>query len=145
MTHDDLYDIFFCGKAQLNSVASDEKMKTLLVVKDPELLTVMAEILHKRFGHAVTSIGTMDEALSRVPILAAETELLIVSLNLGPKGAEPIVETARLRNPRLPVLLIAGSQSAHDRERIAHMRASLWQTADMADLVPAIGRALKAA
>lgn len=118
-------------------------MKTLLVIKEPDLLGVMKELLERQFGHTVTAIGTMEVAEQRVPILAAETELLIVSLNIEPRGAEPLVETARLRNPKLPVLLVAGSESDSGRQRVAKMRAAFWQTGNMPDLVSAMGRALK--
>ncbi|KKU77739.1 MAG: hypothetical protein UY03_C0010G0022 [Parcubacteria group bacterium GW2011_GWA2_47_64] len=106
-------------------------MKILLVIKDSDMLGLLAALLEKN-GHDVTMASESVEAFRRL-LKMENVGLLVASLNLWPDGAEPIVKAARLTNPTLPVLLIAGSQSNGYRERIMLMDAVFWQTGDGAD------------
>ena len=103
-------------------------MKILLVINDSDLRGLLKALLEKD-GYDVTSTDGSVEAFRKMLTLE-NVGLLVASLNLWPEGAESIVRAARLTNPTLPVLLVAGSQSNGDRERIMLMDAAFWQTGD---------------
>ena len=116
-------------------------MKTLLAIKDQEILNVIITMLDGqgfRFYYTTKSHDAI-EILARGEV---KIEFLIASLNIQPEGAEPIVRMARAENPDLPVLLIAGSQSETDRERIECMDVVFWETGSVRAFIPSVHQAL---
>lgn len=121
-----------------------KRMNILLLIKDSALLTAMAMTLERR-DYRVVRTAASDEALplASTTYISNYIDMLVVSLNVPPEGAEPIVQAFRAKNPRLPVLLVAGSFSQQDRKRVEKMRSTCWCTGDVSNFWLAMERALK--
>lgn len=113
--------------------------KCLLIIKDQSLLDVISMIL-KSVGYSSLEATTSRESprLVRSP----ELELLVVSWNIAPARALPIIEEARQVHPKLPIVTLAGSYSTNEWDTlIPGLQAVPVQTGKFRNFIPSLNKA----
>jgi len=90
-------------------------MAKILAVDDSEITRDLIKLGLEKVGHQVLSIADSRDVER---ILNSQTfDLLITDIYMPEIDGFQIIEMARLKSPKLPIIVISGG-SAHDQEKI---------------------------
>jgi len=122
--------------------ANDRKARILLVDNDPQVMTILGEMLRDA-GHEVRSAGSGNDALQAFSPGAFD----LVMTNIGMVGMNgwELAERLRKRDPRVPLVFITGwgmQEQDHARCRGLGLSAVLFKPVRPADLRKTIQQAL---
>ena len=89
---------------------TEPKMARILIVDDERSMREFLEILLRKWGHEVVSLGDGDEALQVVA--GDEFDLVITDLRLGKVSGQAILEATKQYHPLTEVILITAFATA---------------------------------
>src|SRR5262245_46546712 len=114
--------------------------RILLVDDDPRVRQLLAECL-AQFGHEVHAAESGAKALS---LLNAEPyDLLVTDLVMPGMSGLEVTQKARAFHPALPIIMVSGSASPRDRQRLGEQGiAFLSKPVDLRDLEETVRIAL---
>lgn len=93
----------------------------VLVVDDSVLMRTMLREVLESLGHRVAAEAASGaEALTA---LASSPDLMILDISLPDMDGLRLLETVRVKSPRLPVLIVTGNDQAAVRRRALALKA----------------------